>query len=224
MERFGLLNAFAQSTDYRALVCIFLFGGNDSGNVVIPYDDYATYASARQASGIAIPQSSLLQISPASISSRFGLHPSLSGLSDLWNQRKLAVVCNVGPLVQPTTRGTYINGSARLPVNLFSHSDQQNEWQTSIADPQRIPPGSGGGGWGGRLADKIGGRTARRFRPSRRLRERRSLSPATWNSRSRSLRRRPRSTQLFDSMVSRTRPTTMPAILQWPNCYSRIKN
>ena len=83
MERFGLIQAFAQSADYRALVCIFLFGGNDSGNVVIPYDDYGLYASARQASGIAIPQSSLLTISPPSVSSRFGLHPSLSGLYDL---------------------------------------------------------------------------------------------------------------------------------------------
>src|SRR5438034_9383826 len=100
-ERFGLLNALAQSADYRALVCIFLFGGNDSGNMVIPYDDYATYSTARQSSGIAIPQASLLQISPPSVSSRFGLHPSLTGLSDLWNQGKMAVVCNVGPLVKP---------------------------------------------------------------------------------------------------------------------------
>jgi uncharacterized protein (DUF1501 family) len=148
IERFGLLQAFAQSADYKALVCIFLFGGNDSGNVVIPYDDYATYASARQASGIAIPQSSLLQISPASITSRFGLHPSLIGLSDLWNQGKMAVVCNVGPLVEPTNRNSYINRTARIPVNLFSHSDQQNQWQTSIST------GAGASGWGGRIADK----------------------------------------------------------------------
>ena len=66
-ERFGLLQAFAQSTDYKALVCIFLFGGNDSGNVVIPYDDYASYANARASSGVAIPQSSLLQINVPSI-------------------------------------------------------------------------------------------------------------------------------------------------------------
>src|ERR1043166_8224832 len=162
MERFGLLNAFAQSTDYRALVCIFLFGGNDSGNVVIPYDDYATYATARQASGIAIPQSSLLQISPASIASRFGLHPSLPGLYDLWNLGKLAVVCNIGPLVQPTTRSSYINGTVRLPSNLFSHSDQQNEWQTSIANSQGIQVG---GGWGGRIADKTGPMNGTTFPP-----------------------------------------------------------
>src|SRR5215467_7724634 len=158
-ERFGLLNAFAQSADYKALVCIFLFGGSDTGNVVIPFDDYADYAKARPntTTGIGIPQSSLLQINPPSVGSRFGLHPSLTsptgGLYDLWNAGKAAVVCNVGPLVEPTTRASYINGSAHVPVNLFSHSDQQNEWQTSIADPLKVPPGSGGG-WGGRTADK----------------------------------------------------------------------
>ena len=158
-ERFGLLNAFAQSADYKALVCIFLFGGSDTGNVVIPFDDYADYAKARPntTTGIGIPQSSLLQINPPSVGSRFGLHPSLTsptgGLYDLWNAGKAAVVCNVGPLVEPTTRASYINGSAHVPVNLFSHSDQQNEWQTSIADPSKVPPGSGGG-WGGRTADK----------------------------------------------------------------------
>src|ERR1044071_4969141 len=124
MERFGLLNAFAQSTDYKALVCIFLFGGNDSGNMIIPYDDYATYAAARPVSNsnIGIPQSSLLPpISPPSVVSklgRFAFHPSLVGINDLWGQGKLAVVCNVGPLMEPTTRNAYINRTVRLPLNL----------------------------------------------------------------------------------------------------------
>src|SRR4249919_4086963 len=83
-ERFGLLQAFAQATDYKALVCIFLFGGNDSGNMVIPYDDYASYANAREGSGIAVPQSSLLQINVPSVGSSFALHPSLTGLHELW--------------------------------------------------------------------------------------------------------------------------------------------
>src|SRR5437667_11140097 len=100
-ERFGLLNALAQSADYRALVCIFLFGGNDSGNMVIPFDDYSTYAAARERSGLAIPQSSLLPIEVPSVGSQFGLHPSLAGLHALWGQGKVAVVCNVGPLVEP---------------------------------------------------------------------------------------------------------------------------
>ncbi len=135
-ERFGLFNALAQSAgDYKALVCIFLFGGNDAGNMVIPYTDYATYSAARQAAGLAIPQTSLLQISPPSIAgSVFGLHPSLTGLHELWGMGKLAVVCNVGPLVEPTNRTSYRNGTVRVPLNLFSHSDQQNQWQTSVSD------------------------------------------------------------------------------------------
>src|ERR671939_433259 len=83
IERFGLLNAFAQSADYRALVCIFLLGGNDSSNTIIPYDDYATYAAARPSSGtfaIGIPQSALLKIDVPSVGASFGLHPSLTGI------------------------------------------------------------------------------------------------------------------------------------------------
>src|SRR5256886_7322996 len=158
-ERFGLLNALAQSADYRALVCIFLFGGNDSGNMVIPYDDYATYASTRQASGLAIPQASLLQINVPSIGSRFGLHPSLTGLHELWGQGKAAVVCNVGSLVEPINRDSYKNRTVRIPANLFSHSDQQNQWQTSVAE------GSGSTGWGGRTADRSGDFNATSFPP-----------------------------------------------------------
>ncbi|MEO6162827.1 MAG: hypothetical protein ABIP88_01685, partial [Candidatus Binatia bacterium] len=151
MERFGIMEALAQSTDYRALVCIFLFGGNDAGNMVIPYSDYTAYSNARQASGIAIPQANLLQISPPSVpGSVFGLHPSMTGLQELWGLGKLGVVCNVGPLVEPTTRTTYLNGSVRLPFNLFSHSDQQNQWQTSVSNAQSSA------GWGGRIADKTG--------------------------------------------------------------------
>src|SRR5947207_4881587 len=114
-ERFGLLQALAQPGDYKALVCIFLFGGNDSGNMIIPYDDYATYASTRQNGGLAIPQTSLLQIDVPSSGSRFGLHPSLTGLHDLWGQGKAAVVCNVGSLVEPTNRDSYRNRTARIP-------------------------------------------------------------------------------------------------------------
>ena len=135
LERFGMVNAFAQSGDYRALVCIFLFGGSDQNNVLVPYDNYAEYAALRpSAATLGIPQSSLLQIAPPSAGAVFGLHPSLTGIKQLWDQQKAALVCNVGPLVEPTTRSGYINGSARLPFNLFSHSDQQTEWQTSLAN------------------------------------------------------------------------------------------
>jgi uncharacterized protein (DUF1501 family) len=150
-ERFGLLNALAQSADYKALVCIFLNGGNDSGNMVIPYDDYSTYEAARNPSGLAIPQSSLLRTGVVPrIGAEFGFHPSLTGLHNLWGQGKVAVVCNVGPLVEPTNRDAYRNRIVRVPVNLFSHSDQINQWQTSVSD------GASPSGWGGRAADKIG--------------------------------------------------------------------
>ena len=150
-ERFGLLNALAQSVEYKALVCIFLNGGNDSGNTIIPYDDYSTYAAAREPSGLAIPQSSLLRTGVVPrVGAEFGFHPSLTGLHDLWGQAKLAVVCNVGPLVEPANRDGYRNRTVRIPLNLFSHSDQINQWQTSVSDS------ASPSGWGGRAADKIG--------------------------------------------------------------------
>ena len=147
-ERFGFLQALAQAGDYKALVCIFLFGGNDSGNMLIPYDDYATYAAVRQNTGLAIPQSSLLPMHVPSLGSQFAFHPSLKGPHDLWRQGKVAVVCNVGPLVEPTTSNSYRNGTARVPLNLFSHADQQNQWQTSVVNETSTV------GWGGRTADQ----------------------------------------------------------------------
>jgi uncharacterized protein (DUF1501 family) len=147
-ERFGLVNAFAQAPDYRALVCIFLFGGNDSDNMVIPYDDYATYAAVRTPqTAIQIAKDNLLTISPPSAGAQFGLHPRLTGIRDLFENQNLAVVTNVGPLVEPTTRESYRSGTARRPINLFSHSDQQSLWQTSISTALSQT------GWGGRIVD-----------------------------------------------------------------------
>jgi uncharacterized protein (DUF1501 family) len=150
MERLCLSTALAQGPDYKALVCVFLQGGNDGNNTVIPYDTggptggYNAYSSARQSSGLAIARNNLLQI--ASSYGTFGLHPNLPDLQGLYNQRKMAIVCNVGPLVQPLDRNGYMHGSPK-PFNLFSHSDQVNEWETSRADI-RSPTG-----WGGRIAD-----------------------------------------------------------------------
>jgi len=149
-ERFGLVNAFAQSTNYRALVCIFLFGGNDSNNMLIPYDDYeATYAKIRDAaSGIKIDKTDTTLVRPPSAGGpHFFLHPSMTGIHQLFTQGKVAAVVNVGPLAEPTTRATYLNHSALRPINLFSHSDQQTSWQTSIAT------GNSPTGWGGRIID-----------------------------------------------------------------------
>lgn len=144
-----IASANAQTaSDYKALVCVFMFGGNDGNNTVIPLDSagYAQYATARPASsGIQLAQSSLLPIQPVSAGRPYGLHPSLAELQTLFTQRKLAVLANVGTLTQPTTRSTY-NAGAR-PLSLYSHSDQQAQWQSAISST------AAGTGWGGRLAD-----------------------------------------------------------------------
>jgi uncharacterized protein (DUF1501 family) len=136
--------------DYKALVCVFLYGGNDSNNVLVPRGaDYAAYAAAR--GGLALGQASLLPITPLSGGGgrQWGLHPSLTGLRNLFNQQRLALVANVGPLVAPVTRAEYLAGTAALPPQLFSHSDQTVHWQTSLPDqPART-------GWGGRVADLL---------------------------------------------------------------------
>lgn len=136
--------------DYKALVCVFLYGGNDSNNVLVPRGtDYAAYAAAR--GPLALPQAGLRSITPLSGGDgrQWGLHPSLPGLQSLFGQQKLALVANVGPLVAPVTRAEYLAGTAALPPQLFSHSDQTVHWQTGLPDqPART-------GWGGRVADLL---------------------------------------------------------------------
>jgi uncharacterized protein (DUF1501 family) len=148
LSKFGLVSALAQgSADYKALVCIFLFGGNDSNNMIIPIDaNYAKYQSVR--ANLALPQASILPLQ-SNGQANFGLHPKLPELQDLFNNKKsLAVLTNVGTLVQPTTRQNYQQQSS-LPENLFSHEDQQNQWQTTQLS------GIPNAGWAGKVADKI---------------------------------------------------------------------
>jgi len=143
--------AVAQSTatDYKALLCIFLSGGNDSNNMVLPtiqaeYDDYA----AIRTPVLAIPQSVILPISPLnSDGHNYGLHPSCPELQTLFGEGKLAILFNTGTLVYPLTRAQYQSGALHRPPQLFSHADQITQWQTSIPDR---PPLTG---WGGRCAD-----------------------------------------------------------------------
>jgi uncharacterized protein (DUF1501 family) len=149
-SRFGMVNALAQSaSDYKALVCVFLFGGNDSNNMVIPYDTagYNSYKSAR--GGLALAQGSLLPITPTSIGSPFAFHPRFAGMQSLFNNKHLAVLANVGTLIQPTTVSQFRKGGVAVPMNLFSHSDQEAQMQTAILD--RVAET----GWAGRTADKI---------------------------------------------------------------------
>ncbi len=138
------------ASDYKALVCVFLFGGNDGNNTVVPLDGvgYAQYAAVRSAaSGLQLAQGQLLPIAPANAAVPYGLHPSLPELQTLFAQRKLAILANVGTLVQPTTKTQY--QAKQVPLSLYSHSDQQAQWQSSISNQVA------GTGWGGRLADMM---------------------------------------------------------------------
>ncbi|MCC6363444.1 MAG: DUF1501 domain-containing protein, partial [Bryobacterales bacterium] len=150
LRPFGLLPAMAQSgSDYRALVCVFLFGGNDSNNTIVPMDDasFKAYTSIR--GGLALTASQLAPTVYSAANAPYAFHGKLAELSDLFSSKELAVVANVGPLVQPVTRAVYQAQQAPLPMNLFSHSDQQLQWQTSVAQ------GNSPTGWAGRVADYI---------------------------------------------------------------------
>ena len=154
MDKMFLVNALAKPTDptdYKALVCVFLFGGNDANNVVIPYTDYPQYDAIRgQGVGLAIPQDRLFRITVPSHQKDFGLHPSLSGLANLWSQGKVAILANTGNLIRPISRAEYESNVGR-PYQLFSHSDQVTANQTSYGQ------GHATSGWGGALADRIHG-------------------------------------------------------------------
>ncbi len=168
LEQLNLVSAMTQqqsqvASDYKALVCIFLFGGNDGNNMIIPLDsEYNSYFSVRNPAGLAIPQPSLLPLpnSTGGGGRPFGIHPNLSpevatptaakGLLDEWNAGSLAILFNVGTLVQPLTKAQYQANIGR-PYQLFSHSDQQTQNQTVVSNSV------GQTGWGGRVADITGG-------------------------------------------------------------------
>lgn len=178
VEHFGLMNALAQKVDkrrkrqakvgggtgYKALVCVFLAGGNDGNNTIIPnhndsnVSNYADYAAARSAQGLALPQNTLLPITVPSMSNlSYGLHPSLgndgngsnNGIHELYSQGKMAFAINVGTLVTPMDKTQYQNGSITKPSQLFSHSDQVSQFQAGRSDTFSFS------GWGGRISDKL---------------------------------------------------------------------
>lgn len=159
LTRFGLVNALAQSpTNYQALVCIFLFGGNDANNMLIPNDaaGYANYLKYRVAvanGGLALTQNSLLPVTAKTAQNgqtAFALHTNLPEVQALFNSGQLAFLANVGPLTEPVTRSQYQANSLPVPANLFSHADQQQQWQSLQLD------GFYKTGWAGRLADNLG--------------------------------------------------------------------
>jgi len=152
IDSFSVVQALTPqaASGYKALVCVFLNGGNDGNNMFLSLDQYAQYSTARNAAGLAIPQGNFLQVSPVSGGS-YGFHPNMTEVRDLFNQGKCAVLANNGPLVEPLTRTTYQNGTGKKPLQLFSHSDQVGLYSTSIANSVSQT------GWGGRLADKTDG-------------------------------------------------------------------
>jgi len=136
--------------EYRALVCLFLAGGNDSFNMLVPRgaSEYAEYAAIRD--DLALPQGSLLPINPTNVGGmQFGIHPNMPELQALFEAGNAAFVTNVGTLVEPITKAQFDNGSVPIPLGLFSHSDQIEQWQTSIPDA-RV-----GHGWAGRMGDLL---------------------------------------------------------------------
>lgn len=132
--------------DYRALVCVFLYGGNDSWSMVVPRSsaEYGVYATSRR--NLAIPIDALVPIAAAD-GREFGMHPSMPELAALFDSGNCAVVANVGPLIRPLTREEYVAKSVPVPPQLFSHNDQQTQWHTLRG---RVPMRTG---WAGRVAD-----------------------------------------------------------------------
>jgi len=139
------------ASDYKALVCVFLFGGNDYANTVVPFDAASHASYARIRAGIALPHDQLqatrlLTAQPLPGGQEYALHPAMAGLAGLFNDGQAAALLNVGPLVVPTTRAQYEARAVPLPPKLFSHNDQQSVWQSQAAEGATH-------GWGGRLGD-----------------------------------------------------------------------
>ncbi len=140
--------AGAIAPDFKALVCLFLAGGNDANNVIVPAEAESHRPYARARGPLALPRDALLSLGARSGDGRaWGLHPAMTELRDLFDRGSLAVLANVGTLAFPTTRRQYESRSVPLPRQLFSHNDQQVAWQSGVADA------GSASGWGGRLAD-----------------------------------------------------------------------
>lgn len=140
-------------SDYKALVCVFLYGGNDSWSMVVPRSaaEYAAYAASRR--NLAIAQQDLIAVSPDG-GGDFGMHPAMPDLAALFESGRCAIVPNVGPLIAPTTLDQYRAKSVPLPPQLFSHNDQQGQWHTLRGRARSTT------GWAGRVADLLASQVA----------------------------------------------------------------
>ena len=149
-------------SDYKALVCVFLYGGNDATNTIVPYEigPHGIYAATRPSMAVARADAQSQSLNPlavqpglpggpASDGNDYGLHPSMPAMRGLFNSQHAAIIGNVGTLREPITQAEYQNGSKLFPPQLFSHDDQANFWQTSRADDANAD------GWGGRIADLL---------------------------------------------------------------------
>lgn len=157
LSLFQSTKAFSAENDFKALVYIFLEGGNDAFNMLVPKEAgqlRTDYEVGR--SNVAIAPNELHSLSltsPAQIYGNesytgFGLHPACSDMADMFNNKEMSIICNIGNLIEPTTREEYLNSSTKLPPQLFSHADQQRQFQSSPVSPFQF-------GWGGRMAELL---------------------------------------------------------------------
>lgn len=148
----------AETGGYKALVCVFLLGGSDGYDIILPYDNasYSRFANARKSllnlQGAARSRSSLLSIAPVNStefgSRQFALPPEMPRIKQLFDQGQAAIVGNVGPLLEPLNRQQYVDQTARLPSHLYSHNSQQATWRSGQSDAPKF-------GWGGLFADAV---------------------------------------------------------------------
>ena len=140
---------YAALTDYKALVCVFLYGGSDSFSMFVPTDEdaYTQYAESRGA--LAIPKDNLLT---GNVDTGIGFHPALADMHDLYDANRLAVYSNVGNLISPITRTQFQAGGSAIPNDLFAHNHQQEQWLKGLSSSPAAVVGSG---WGGRMADLL---------------------------------------------------------------------
>jgi uncharacterized protein (DUF1501 family) len=134
---------------YKAIICLYLSGGNDGNNTLIPSDQYyMDYAAGRQ--GLTLSRASLQTLSKTSSGRTFGLHPALSNVASLYNKGYASWLANTGPLATPSTKLSLTQG-AQVPLGLFSHQSQASEWQSGVTQSNSTS------GWAGRLADRLAG-------------------------------------------------------------------